>query len=142
MTHGKEIRYKSYLPDGVKVWMKCTDCEEWELGNFEPNWLPSMHYVTDDKWAELAKQLVDDPEKVEFRTKQDKWRPTELVDVFELRKSDFSKYRIKPKYVYQWLYTFKLKGETYFDVTKYLPEDQADEGWIQIKESRKEANES
>ena len=106
MTHAAEVRYRSLLPDETRVWYKKKKKSKWALLDHEPNWNPKYTYVCDDEWASLAKQFIDDPKKIEYKS-GDKWHNlSKFNDVDTLRFGDVDCFRIKPKKVdyYQWMW--------------------------------------
>ena len=84
------------------------------------NWYASRAYVVDDKWAELAKQFIDDPTKVEFHRGTLGWEKTKCASAELLRSGSFSQYRLTPVYEWQWLY--QVNGQYY--LTQYWYKDK------------------
>ena len=117
MTHREEIIRWANSPDDTKVWVK--DISGWKIID-SPNWYASRAYVVDDKWAELAKQFIDDPTKVEFHRGTLGWEKTKCASAELLRSGSFSQYRLTPVYEWQWLY--QVNGQYY--LTQYWYKDK------------------
>ena len=141
MKHEKEIKRWGECKDGTAVWYK-TEYTNWAKTT-NPLWSIKTTYIVDDEWAKIAKQFIDDRDKVEFYDGHH-WSRTLASDVHTVRKEFVRNYRIKtdePTYYYQWE---KLYPKRRIVTSEHLTDETADcdgykvsEGWRRIDSSKR-----
>jgi len=78
------------------VWCKSVGAiKEWNIVK-NPTFYEDRIYVTNDEWADISKQFIDDPEKVEYLHGSN-WIKTMCATVEGIRYGNIKEYRIKPK---------------------------------------------
>jgi len=116
-THRDEIIRWANAEKGTQVWYKY-NTNNWSIVQ-KPVWADDVEYVVDDEWAEIAKQFIDDPSKVEYHSPyRYAWVTTEHTDIHDLRKDCVDDYRIKPKEtVYEYQYIYYCYDENRYKIT-------------------------
>jgi len=78
------------------IWCKSVGAiKEWNIVR-DPTFYKDRIYVTNDEWAEISKQFIDDRTKVEYKESSGIWLPTQAVGIETMRLNNINDYRIKP----------------------------------------------
>jgi len=92
---------------------------KWEL-MYDPEFYEDNIYVTNDEWADISKQFIDDRTKIEYHGFNN-WTTTAATGVETMRLNDIDNYRIKPDEQ-----KFKVEDWIVSAGTKYLLKDNMD----------------
>jgi len=104
MTQGQAETHKivigQFIDDPSKgVWSKLkgpTFNGQWKL-SYCPSFNTDFHYVYNDEHAEVCKQFLDDPSKVEYNLTSSGWTQTRVTSIGEMIFNGLEHYRIKTK---------------------------------------------
>ena len=99
MTEQQAKKHKEVIKRFVEapekgIWCKTIGAiREWNLVK-DPTFNENRIYVTNDEWADISKQFIDDRTKVEYK-RFGNWSKTKSVDVEAMREQHIKDYRIK-----------------------------------------------
>ena len=138
MKHEDEICRWARMPVRTEVWFRNNHSNRW-LSTSCPGW-ENDFYIIDDQWAELRKAQTDG-KQLQYKEDLGLWKDTTFTN--EDINTLFGRWRIKPKPVYEWQWTY-LAPSGRFEITlNYYAETDITEldlekGFMKFEPSKRE----